>query len=396
MADNQRENKRREKRLKKDRRNKIIIWSILAVIVIVLVIMRVSEININSVKDRFTDEQGNFSLTDGVVQNNFPYSIDSAEKVILKNCNNRLGILTPGSFTIINSSKGEAEYEFEHGYSNPVVSNSGVYTLIYDQSAKGYRLDTTSSEIYKEESENSIFCGDVSKNGTVALATTSSKKQCEITVYKESLKVLFNIAFSDGYVINMALMENANKLAVAKISSKNASLVTTICIYNVSNGELLGSVPLPNGALVDIQYNGSNLYAVGDSYVGVIKGDDTYEEVYKAGTISTVCFDYTPSGDLILAHNAFDKSTENTVSIIKASGKIKNEIAVSGNIKDISAASSVVSVLAGGNIHSYSISSGDEKGVIASDESAKSICRLGSEVFLHKQSIIEKSEAENK
>ncbi|MCM1285539.1 MAG: DUF5711 family protein [Acetobacter sp.] len=396
MEDNQRKNRRREKRLKKDRRNKIIIWSILAVIVIILVIMRVCEININSVKDHFTDENGNFSLTDGVVNDNFPYSIDSAERVILRNCNNRLGILTPSSFTVINCSKGETEYEFEHGYSNPVVANSGVYTLIYDQSSKGYRLDTTSSEIYKEESENSIFCGDVSKNGTVALATTSSKKQCEITVYKESLKVLFNTAFSDGYVINMALMENSNKLAVAKVSSKNASLVTTICIYNVGNGELLSSVVLPEGALVDIKYSGSNLYVVGDSYIGVIKGDDTYVEVYKAGSISTVSFDYTPSGDLIAAHNAFDKSTENTISVIKASGKIKNEITVTGNIKDVSATSSLVSVLAGGNIYSYSISSGDEKGVITSDESAKSICRLGSEVFLHKQSIIEKSEADNK
>ncbi len=395
MAGNQREMERRERRAQKDRRHKRILWIIIAVIVIILIIMKICEININSVKDRFTDEKGKFTLTQGVADDNFPYNLDASQNVSIVNINNKLGIITPSSYTVLNSKDADAEYVFEHGYSNPILETAGIYSLIYDQGDKNYRLDTVSSAVYEQETENTILCADVSKNGTVAVATTSSEKVCDITVYSKSLEKTFELSTSDGYIVSMALSDNGKRLAAAVLKGENADLKTTVYLYDVSNaGAKPKAAQLPHGSVIDMSFTSSNVLVVGDSYAGIVKKSGKYEEIYAENAISTRCISYTPAGDLILVYNSYSNSTDNVVSYIKSSGKVKSEIKVKGNIKSATASSSLVTVLTNSEIISFNLSNSEEKSRISADDSVKSICRMGSEIFIHKQSFIDRSGAE--
>ena len=74
---------------------------------------------------------------------------------------------------------------------------------------------------------------------------------------------------------------------------------------------------------------------------------------------------------------------------------IKTEISIDSNVKSVTASSSLISVLTNSEVISYSISSGEEKGKFTVDDSVNSICRMGSEVFLNKQSVIDRGEADN-
>lgn len=394
MAGNQREMERRERRARRDRRHKKIIWIIIAVIVLILIVMKAFEINVNSVKNRFTDENGKITLTDGVVDDNFPYNIDASQNVSVVNINNQLGILTPSSFTVLSSKDAAVDYVFEHGYSNPILETAGIYSLVYDQGAKVYRLDTTGAAVYEEESANTILCADVSKNGTVALATTSKNKLCDITVYSKSLKKEMELSTSAGYIVDLALSDNGKNIAAAVVTGENGNLKTTVYIYSISGGEdNAKSVVLPQGSVISLSYTGSNVIVTGDSYVGLIKSDK-YEDIYANNAVSVRCISYTPSGDLVLVYNSYNHSTDNVISYIKKNGKIKNEIKVSGNIKSVTSGSSLVSVLTNNEIITFNLSDGTEKSRCETDDSAKSICSMGSEIFVHKQSYIDRSGAD--
>jgi hypothetical protein len=396
MAGNQREMERRERRAQKDKKHKRIIWIIIAVIILVLVVMKVCEININSVKNHFVDEDGNFTLTDGVGDDNFPYSIDSSRNVKLVNINNELGILTPSSFTVLNGTDGEVQYTFEHGYSNPILESSGIYSLVYDQGGNNFRLDTTSDSVYEEDTSNLILCADVAKNGSVAIATTSNEKLCDIVVYSKSLVKLMEISISNGYVVSIDISDNGKNVAVAVVTGENANLKTTVYTYNISSSaDSEKAVELPQGSIIDLKYSGSNILVTGDSYAGVIKNSEKYQEIYAKDDISTCSIAYTPSGDLILVYNSYSNSTDNVIARINKNGKIKKEINVSGSIKSVTAGSSLVSVLTNSEILTYNLSDGSKKSSLSTDDSAKSICCLGSEIYIHKQSLIDKSEAEN-
>ena len=69
MAGNQREMRKKELKAKKDRKNKTIIWIIIAIVVAVLIVMKVCEININTVKEHFTDSSGKLSISQNVEKN---------------------------------------------------------------------------------------------------------------------------------------------------------------------------------------------------------------------------------------------------------------------------------------------------------------------------------------
>ena len=130
LAGNQREMHKKELKAKKDKKNKTIIWIIIAIIVAILVVMKICEININTVKEHFTDSNGKISVSQDINKNNYPYNLDSSQNVVVKNINNKLGVLTPTSFTILDSKRAVAKYTFDHGYSNPVLKSSGIYSLI--------------------------------------------------------------------------------------------------------------------------------------------------------------------------------------------------------------------------------------------------------------------------
>lgn len=388
MAGNQREMERRERREQREKKHRLIAWIVVAVVVIILLIMKICEVNINSVKDHFTDANGDFTLTDGIVTDNFPYSIDASQNISLVNANNKIGILTPNSYTVLDSKTATADYVFQHGYSNPILANAGVYSLVYDQGADKFRLDTVSEGVYEEDIENSILCADVSKNGTVALATTSKKKTCDIMVISRSLDTELEMSISSGYVVDIALSDNSKRVAVAVVNSVNADLVTTVYIYNVNNSEEK-AVTLPSGVLADIRFAGNSIWAVGNSYAGVIKGDE-YKACYEDGTINTQCYTYNQAGALVLVYGNYSNSSQYEISYIKPNGKIKNEFTVDAIVKDASATESLVSVLTTDEILSFNINNGECKEVISCTDSVKSICRLGSSVFIHRQSLIDK------
>ncbi len=392
MAGNQREIERREKRERKDKKRKLIIWIIIAVIVFVLAVMKICEININSVKDRFTDADGNFTLTQGVVEDNFPYSIDSSDNVKIVNANNKIGVITPNSYTVLDSKDGEVVYTFDHGYSNPVLASSGVYSLVYDQGNENYRLDTMSQQIYEEESDNSILCADVSKNGTVALATASSEKLCDINVFTKSLKNEFSLSISSGYVVDIALNSSSSKVAVAVVNSENAELVTDVYIYDVSSdGTSAEPITLPSGTLYDICFAGSGLWTVGDTYLGLIKNGE-YKETYEQGTINIESYTYNTSGEIVLAYGGYSNSSQLVISCVKTNGKIRNEFDFSGSVKSVTATTSLISVLTNDEIVTYNLKTGEQRESVEVSDSVKSACRIGSSVYVHKQSVIDKCE----
>lgn len=393
LAGNQREMHKKELKAKKDKKNKTIIWIIIAIIVAILVVMKICEININTVKEHFTDSNGKISVSQDINKNNYPYNLDSSQNVVVKNINNKLGVLTPTSFTILDSKRAVAKYTFDHGYSNPVLKSSGIYSLIIDQGDKKMRLDNVSENVYEHEAMGDILCGDVAKNGNVVIASLSGDKLCNITVYNKSLDKKLSYDLNYGYIVDVAINNSGSKIAFVAVNSKNAQLKSKLYTMNIGVDKPKADFDLPNCNVVDLKYNGDNLYVVADNYVGIISNQKKLKDVFECGKINTVYYTYTPSNELILACNSYSNSTENTLVRVKGGGSTKSQTTVNGNIRCVSASSSVVSVLTDSNIITYSLGNMKQKKKIVVDDSVKSICQMGSSIFVHRQSLIDRNES---
>lgn len=394
MANYQREMKRAENKAKKDRKNKRIIWTVIILALVVIAAMKLSEININTVKQRLTDSDNKISLSQNITKSNFPYSIDSSQGVTVKNINNKLAVLTPTSYTVIDTKLGTSNYSFDHGYSNAIMRSSGIYSLIFDQGNKTLRLDNTSENVYEKTLEGDILCADVAKNGNVAVASVSGDKLCNVTIYNKAMKSKLSFDIDYGYVTNIAINNSGSKISFVAVNSKNAQLKSKLYTMNIGTNEPKAQIDLPACNVLELKYNSSNLYVIGDNYIGIVSNQKKLKDVFECGKINTVCYNFTPSNELILAYNDYSNSTDNKLVRVRGGGSTRTSADLTGNIKYITASSSTVSVLSDSNITSYRLGNLKEKKKITVDDSVKSICQMGSTVFVHKQSVIDKSESE--
>lgn len=390
MATKQRENARRERAQKKDLATKKIIWILLILVIIALIIMKVCEIDFSAVKNRFTDSDGNFTLTVTADEDAYPYQIDSS-RAIVNSINDKLNILTPSTVTVMNPASAQVMYSFTHGYSNPVLSYSGNYYCIYDQGSDRIRLDTNSENIYETVSEYQILCADVAKNGTVAYASRSDESKSRLVVINTSLKEKMVYEFNDGYIVAVAIDSSGTKCAFAAVNTEDAKLVTTV--YTMSVGEFEQpkySFKFPSANTMSLHYSdSSDLYFVSTDGVCLIENQKKQKEIFKQGTVKTVCYCYTHSNELVYAFSSFSGSNECTVSYVTTSGKVKSSAKFNQTVKYLSSEANEYSVLLSDRIVTCSLSKGVERNSVKCDDSVKSAHRMSSKMFVNRQQLID-------
>lgn len=389
MASNQRENERAARKHAKARKNQIIIWSVLAVLVILILIIKISEIDFDSVKNNVTDENGKFSISALVSDNSkFPFSLDSSADAAFSTIGNQLAVLGDNSFTVIDSSNARLQFRDTHGFANPIMKISGDYAVIIDQGTNKYRLDTAAENVYKDKSENTILCADVSNSGVVALATTSSEAKSEIVVYNKAFKEKMKYNVNYGYVTALAIDDSASRVAFAAVNSENARLKTIIYTMNINDEVPRAEIAYEASNILDLHFSSSDLYIVGSDFISVVSSLKDEKKVLEQGACHLTAYSYTPSDELVIAYSDYNGSSADNVALIAPSGKIKAQLNTGERIKDVASSKSKITILTSDYIITYN-AKGEEEGRTAVDDSYTSITQLSSSVYAKHQSLVE-------
>lgn len=389
MASNQRENKRREKQRKKEEKVKKTVWAVLIVVIVILLGMRIAEIDFADIKNHFTDENGKFTISQSTDTTAYPYNIDSSSDVGVVSVNDKLNIITDTSYTVLNPSNAKVLYTFDHGYANPVLKYAGGYSCLFDQGASRLRLDTNNENIYETNTENSVLTADVAKNGTVIYASATGSSKSTLYVMNKSLEKTMSYTVTDGYVVSVAIDSTGKKYAWAVINSENAQPVTTVYTINAGDEKPIKSFEFKNTYPLDLHYCSSSLYFVGDNCVSVIKSQDKIVNVFKQGSVNTVCYNYNNSGELVYVYSKYSEASNNIAVHVNPSGKFKNTVNLKQKAKYITASSREMCVLFSDKISCYSLNSGELKSTVPCDDTVNSVNKMSSKLFIQKQQIIE-------
>lgn len=386
MATNQREIERQEKKEKKQHKNTLIFWCVVLVIVLVLLIMKLCEIDYKELKNQISAKiSESQSVSD---DEKFPYVLDNSDDVVLSELGNKIFVMSDETLSVVDSSDAKQIFIDDHGFSNPVMNVRGSYSVAFDQGSNKYRLDTSKGNVYKSTADNTILCACPSASGTVAMALTSSEAKSEIVVLNKSLNEKLRYPVSSGYVTDIAVDDNVNRIAFAVIYSENASFYTTVYTMNVDDAAPKAEFTFPSTVL-DIRFSGSKLFVVGMDFVSVISSMKIEEKIFEQGSINVVSFSYNSADNLVLAYSEYTGQTDHKIALITPSGKIKTNMTVNANIKDISASSSEISVLTDDSVIVYSIRNGEVKNQYAVDDSYSSILQMSSKIFAKHRSYIE-------
>lgn len=389
MASEQRAEERRERKREKDRKTRRIVWIVLAVLVVIIIVMKLCEIDYNQMKSVLS---GGTQAVSDKLDGDFPYTLDSSDKVSVQKQGSRLAVLTSSSVSVLDPGDANVEFTAVHGYANPIMKVSDSYLVTFDQGGKKLRLDYSGENLYEINSKTSVLCADVADNGNVAYATTSEEKRSDVYILSKTQDEKLKYSVSYGFVTNIAVSDNGKKVAFLAMNSQDAKLMSKLYLMNAGDSEPYAEFDISGSTILDIEFDSNKLFVIGNDFLSVVSGDDM-KSVIKQGSMNTVCFDYMPGGELVLAYNTYNNSTSNSIVRVGSSGSVKSTISVDGTIKDISCSSSEVSVLFSDSVVTYKLSSAEQVSKIECTDLVRSITRMSSSLFVQSQSLLDKEDA---
>ena len=386
MEANQRENERRKRKEAKNKKRKKVIWILIIVAVALIIVMKVSEVNFSGLLGGVKEQTG---ISEAADDEKFPYKLASGENAVLSVIGNKISILNDSMYTVINSSDAKELIKDNHGYGNPVIKVSGGYSVMIDQGANVYRLDSASETIYENSVNDKILCADVSDTGVVALATVSGIQKSTVSAYSKSLNQKMNYEVSGGYITSLAIDDRGRNVAFTVVSSDNARIKSTIYTMSINDAEPRAEFTYMASPVLDLHFVSNNLYIVGSDFVSVISSLTKEVKVYEQGSINTVSYCYTPSDNLVIAFNDYIGAASSRLAYIQTNGKIRTQIDVSTEVKDITASGTEMTILTSSEVVSYKLSNGKEKSRIAVDDSYNDIQQISSKLFGKHHSVLE-------
>ncbi|MCH5316986.1 MAG: hypothetical protein J1E05_03350 [Eubacterium sp.] len=379
MASNQRENERRERKERKKNKRRAIIWAVLIVIIVGIAALKISEIDFKGLFDSVGESSGiSESVSDG---SKFPYHFSGGGEAHLAVIGNKIAILNDSVYTVINSSNAQEKIKDEHGYANPILRVSGGYSVLFDQGANIYRLDSATENVYENSIDGDILCADVSDTGVVAVATVSGIQKSRVTVYGKSFNERMNYDIGGGYITGIAISDNSRYVAFIVMNSENAKIKSTLYVMPVGYNEPKVKFEYTGSLILDIHFASNDLYVVGNDFVSVIDSLEKEIPVYAQGSINTVAYCYNPSDNLIIAFGEYAGAPDNTISFVKPSGEIKSQAQISSQIKDVTASGTEMTALTGGEIISFKMRNGKETLRLPVDDSYSEIRQMSSKIF---------------
>lgn len=354
MPSNERENKRKENQRKKDKKTKNIIYIVLIVILACLLIMKVCEINVSSVK--------NIVSSNSVITDSYPYELSSVQGSNLFCVNDKLVVSSDNNVTVLNPSNAKNEFSFDFGYAVPITKTAGQYILVFDQGGTRFRIATTSKSIYEKTTQKNIITANIAKNGTVAYATLDDENKSVLCILSKTEKQLMTLEVTDGYVTSVALNDSATKCSYTTVNSTDSTLITTVHTVDVSSKKEYKTFGFKDVNVYDLHYCTSNdFYVIGDNFVSLIKSGKKCADVIKNGEGSVLKYEYTTNNELVLNYSQFENDTNSFVAYITSSGKIKNSYTFKEEVKAISTKNNEITVLLPNKINVYSLTREKEK-----------------------------------
>lgn len=173
--------------------------------------------------------------------------------------------------------------------SNPAVHASGNYALAYDVGGQELRLYANRMETFSLtlEENRSLISARVNQNGWLAVTAQESGYKGAVTVYDGSGASVMRVSLSSRFIMDAVLAPDNSALAVLTIGIGAREFESRVDIYRLNRSgegtEPDASCSIGNNAVLDLCWDSTGIWALGDSSVSLVKEDGTLGGTYGYG-----------------------------------------------------------------------------------------------------------------
>ena len=275
----------------------------------------------------------------------FSDALSGTKTISFQSKNNKAYVLT-NSHLCGYTLSGKNFLQVQHNFSNPVLDVSEERTLIYNRESNKFIVANNSGIVFEENLENSIYCGDISYNGSVAFACESASYSAQILVFNNNMKQYYTWYLADGLVSDIAVSNNGKYVAVAVLKVQNGVFLTQIYCLKTDEKEPIFIKELNDETVLNIESVSSSKFAYTSNKKVSFLEWKTGEEVNKNNFNAPSYFSNVSNYYLAL----YGETNHSDIVLFNSSGEVKHQFEFNGIIDDVSVFDKYVFILSGNKV----------------------------------------------
>lgn len=189
---------------------------------------------------------------------------------------NKIVILNQNNLEIYNKF-GKQEKNLEVEISTPIFKSNGKYLYIAEREGKSLYLISGNNIVWQKDLEGNIANICVNKNGYVAVHLRGTTYK-SVIVFDNTGSEILTKYLSSTVVSDIALSNNNEELAIAKIDYSGITIKSIIEIIDLNKAETIKSHEAnADDLLININYHKNNLVCMYDTYINIMENGNTNE-----------------------------------------------------------------------------------------------------------------------
>lgn len=261
-------NTQKKKRRPQKRRDSRFI--LIGAVVITAVLLILGAIVFSSDKvisdDSISSENSELLSTVSENEMGFPVTFSNNDIVRVESFSSRLFVLSKKLLTCV-SDRGTVRYNHIFTFTNPEMTVSENYGLVYDRASSKYFIFNEKGVIYEGETENKkhIITAKINNRGDIALVTKSDDSACRVSLTDKKGKVLYIWACAEEYGVSVDLSEDSREILCGTIGSENGAVYSKLYLLGTYSDSDVKEMTVKDNALVDVKLMGRRIIATGNN-----------------------------------------------------------------------------------------------------------------------------------
>jgi hypothetical protein len=356
-----------EKKSKRKRKSKKVRrWIIRLVIVAVLVMACL-------LVSRYWDALSNGAISDWLGDlfgsnpgDGFPLAVEGNSLVSVDTTSDALAVLSNNALTLYNLNAGE-EARRLHNFTDPVLKTAGRYALVAEIGATRLILEKRSGTVLEFSAPAAIVTVALAENGNFAVATGADKSHTsKVAVYDPKGKEIYSWVSAELHIVDVALDETGEHLAVLGIGAQNGALHSELIIIDIKS-EVPVRYAVEQTLLCAVSFMQDNtVAAVASDALWLAKTDGSGKKVYSYTDRELVSFAFAE--DMVgLVLKPYGSADGGEWLMLDLAGNTLQDVSFSDGFRYLTAANGQFYLLTDQQLALYNKNGCAAKGSVGSD-----------------------------
>ncbi len=192
----------------------------------------------------------------------FPVTFSNNDIIRVKSFSSKIFVLGKKILTCLSDS-GAVKFNHIFTFTNPEMTVSEKYGLVYDRASSKYFIFNSKGVIYEGETENKkhIITAKINNRGDIALVTKSDDSACRVSLTDKKGEVLYIWACAEEYGVTVDLSEDGREILCGTVGSREGAVYSKLYLLGTYSDSSVQEMTVEDNAVIDVKLMGRRVIA---------------------------------------------------------------------------------------------------------------------------------------